>query len=91
MWRFIYGAYLAVMAIITYCLYAADKKRAIKGEWRIPEKTLLGFSFFGGAIGGYFAMKTCRHKTKHWYFHAVHILGILWQVALLIYLIVTEL
>lgn len=91
MWLPIYSVYLAVMAMITYCLYAADKKRAIKGEWRISEKALLGFSFLGGAIGGYTAMKICRHKTKHWYFYAVNVLGLLWQVALLVYLIVTEL
>ena len=91
MWLPIYSVYLGVMSIITFCLYATDKKRAKKGEWRIPEKALLGFSFLGGALGGYTAMKAARHKTKHWYFHAVNILGILWQVALLTYLIVTEL
>ncbi len=91
MWLPIYGAYLAVMAIITYCLYAADKRKAIKGEWRISEKALLGCSFLGGALGGYAAMKVKRHKTKHWYFHAVNILGLLWQLSLLIYLIITEL
>lgn len=87
----IYSAYLALLSIITYCLYASDKKKAKKGKWRTPEKTLLGFSFFGGAIGGLLAMYTLRHKTKHWYFRAVNLLGVLWQVALLVYLLVTEL
>ena len=32
------------------------------------EKTLLGMSFLGGAIGGYLAMHLTSHKTKHWYF-----------------------
>ena len=91
MWLPIYSAYLGVMSLITFCLYATDKKRAKKGEWRIAEKALLGFSFLGGALGGYTAMKIKRHKTKHWYFHAVNLLGILWQGTLLIYLIVTEL
>lgn len=79
---------LGVISLITFILYAADKSKAENGEWRIPEGTLLGFSFFGGAIGGYIAMQLVRHKTKHWYFHAVNILGILWQVALLVFLYV---
>ncbi len=91
MWLPIYSVYLGVMSIITFCLYSADKKKAAKGEWRISEKALLGFSFLGGALGGYTAMKVKRHKTKHWYFYALNILGILWQISLLIYLIITEL
>ena len=85
----IYAAALAVIFVLAYCFYAADKKKAKKGKWRIPEATLLGLSFFGGAIGGYLAMQTLRHKTKHWYFHAVNILGLIWQLALLAYLIIT--
>ena len=91
MWLPIYSVYLVVMTVVTYGLYAADKKRAIKGKWRISEKALLCASFFGSGIGGYTAMKICRHKTKHWYFHAVNVLGIVWQLSLLAYLIVTEL
>ena len=84
----VYAAALALLSVITYCLYGADKKKAKRGEWRIPEKVLLGFSFFGGGIGGYLAMQIFRHKTKHWYFHAVNLIGLLWQVALLGYLII---
>ena len=84
----IYLIILGVLSLITFILYAVDKAKAENGEWRIPEATLLGFSFFGGAIGGYLAMNLVRHKTKHWYFHAVNILGILWQVALAIFLLV---
>ena len=84
----IYSIYLAVASVITYCLYAADKKKAQKGEWRIPEATLLLFSFLGGAIGGTAAMFFKRHKTKHWYFTAVNLLGLIWQFSLLVYLIV---
>ena len=83
-----FGIYLSVVSLITYCLYASDKKRAKKGQWRIAEKTLLGFSFLGGAIGGCLAMQSLRHKTKHWYFHVVNLLGLIWQVSLLIYLAV---
>ena len=88
--EFFYGylIVLAIVGLINFCLYAADKSKAKRGEWRIPEKVLLGFSFFGGGIGGYLAMFVCHHKTKHWYFHAVNILGLLWQLALAVYLFV---
>ena len=80
--------YLAAMSAAAFCLYASDKKRAKKDMRRIPEKVLLGVSFLGGAIGGYAAMFARRHKTRHWYFHAVNLLGIAWQVALLVVLFV---
>ncbi|MBQ8374454.1 MAG: DUF1294 domain-containing protein [Clostridia bacterium] len=84
----IYLIVIAVISLINFILYGVDKKKAESGAWRIPEKTLLGFSFFGGAAGGFFGMFTFRHKTKHWYFYAVNILGALWQVVLGVYLIV---
>ena len=75
-----------VISLITLILYAADKSRARHGAWRIPERTLLLFSFFGGAIGGLCGMYLCRHKTRHWYFVFVNLLGLAWQVALLLFL-----
>ncbi|MBQ2769429.1 MAG: DUF1294 domain-containing protein [Clostridia bacterium] len=86
-WIYLYAAFLAVTSLITFLLYAVDKKRAIEKEWRISEKTLLAFSFFGGAVGGYLAMQIVRHKTRHWYFHAVNLLGLAWQIGLLAYLL----
>ena len=83
---FILLAYIVLMSIITAAMYAADKKKAIRGQRRIPERVLLCMSFFGGAIGGYTTMLVVRHKTKreHWYFTFVNIVGILWQVAALL-------
>lgn len=76
----------AVMNVVTLCLYAADKKKAKKGNRRIPEKVLLLCSFFGGGIGGYIAMLVFRHKTRreHWYFTFVNLLGIALQIAALV-------
>ena len=78
-----YLIYLAVMSVITFFMYVADKNKAQKGKWRISEKALLGMSFLGGAAGGYLAMHLARHKTKHWYFHVVNVLGLIWQIGLL--------
>ena len=72
----------AAISFITFILYGADKSKARRGAWRIPEKVLLGFSFFGGAIGGLFGMNLFRHKTKHWYFWAVNVLGLVVQITL---------
>jgi len=85
----IYGVALAVLSLITFFLYYADKKKAKKGARRIPEKVLLLFSFFGGAFGGYPAMLLFRHKTKgeHWYFTAVNLLGIALHVTMILLIV----
>ena len=77
-----------IMSAISLVLYMLDKARAKKGVWRIPEAVLLGVGFLGGAAGSLLAMKKIRHKTKHWYFWVVNILGILWQVALVVVMII---
>ena len=87
-WYLVCLAAFAALSLVAFALYGADKHRARRGAWRIPEKVLLGFSFFGGAAGSLLGMLAFRHKTRHWYFHAVNLLGIAWQVALLVFLFV---
>lgn len=82
------GVY-ALISVIAFVLYFVDKKKAQKNKWRIKEATLLGFGFFGGAIGALLGMKIFRHKTKHWYFWVVNIIGLIWQIALVIWLFIT--
>lgn len=56
--------YLILINIVTFILFAIDKKRAKKNQWRIPESQLLFFSLLGGSIGGIIAMNIVKHKTK---------------------------
>lgn len=56
--------YIVIVNFITFLMFAIDKKKAIKNEWRIPEAWLLFFSFIGGSLGGVLAMKIMKHKTK---------------------------
>ena len=56
--------YVLAMNLITYFLFAQDKGRARKKEWRTPEKRLLMFSFLGGGIGGWRGMKDYFHKVN---------------------------
>lgn len=61
---FFYLIYPLAINFATFLLFAIDKHRAIKGEWRISEATLLVFCAFGGSIGGLVGMYVCHHKTK---------------------------
>ena len=54
----------AVMSAFTFVLFMVDKDRAIRHDYRIPEKVLLWASLLGGWPGGLIAMKVCHHKTR---------------------------
>jgi len=79
--------YLLIINAIGFLLMLADKQKARKNLWRIPESTLFTAAAFGGSIGCLIGMYTVRHKTKHWTF----VLGmpaiLLVQVALAVWLI----
>ncbi|MCI9050052.1 MAG: DUF1294 domain-containing protein [Coprobacillus sp.] len=57
-----------IFNILTFSLYGIDKRKAIKGQWRISERMLLAFALLGGSIGAILAMMIFHHKTKHWKF-----------------------
>ena len=60
--------YLAAVNVVTFTVYGIDKRKARRGAWRIPEKTLFLLPLLGGSVGALLGMKVFRHKTKHWYF-----------------------
>ncbi len=84
--QYAFLVYVAIMSFITFMAYGIDKKKAIAGEWRTKEKTLLGLSLAGGAIGGLLGMKLFRHKTKHSYFWVVNYFAIALHIVLFIWL-----
>ena len=51
--------------IVTFALYGADKRRARRRLWRIPERVLLTATWLMGGVGAYAGMQVFRHKTKH--------------------------
>lgn len=56
--------YFVVINIIGFFIMWLDKRKAIKGSWRIPEKTLFIITALGGGIGTIAGMYTFRHKTQ---------------------------
>jgi uncharacterized membrane protein YsdA (DUF1294 family) len=54
-----------IMNIVGLLIMGVDKKRAIKHQYRISEKSLWLVALFGGALGATAGMRLYRHKTKH--------------------------
>ena len=78
--------YLLAANLAAFALMGADKRRARRGEWRVPERTLFLPAVLGGALGGVLGMRLFRHKTRHWYFRWGFPLLLLLQAAVLIWL-----
>lgn len=57
--------YLLIINAAGFVLMLADKLKAKRGAWRIPEATLMTVAAIGGSIGSLIGMYTFRHKTKH--------------------------
>lgn len=62
---YIFILYLIIVNITAFFMYLVDKVKAIKGRWRIPERTLIGIAVIGGSLGAFLSMNLFRHKTKH--------------------------
>lgn len=57
--------YLIIINAAAFFLMLADKQKARKKKWRIPEATLLGFAAAGGSVGTLAGIYAFRHKTRH--------------------------
>ncbi|MCM1186896.1 MAG: DUF1294 domain-containing protein [Lachnoclostridium sp.] len=58
-------AYLVIINIIGFAMMGIDKKRAIRGAWRILEASLFTAALIGGSLGCILGMQLFRHKTRH--------------------------
>lgn len=76
--------YVVVINVIGFVIMGVDKKRAIRGAWRISEASLFFVAFIGGSLGSIIGMQHFRHKTKHWYFQYGMPVILMLQIALLL-------
>lgn len=56
--------YLLAVNALTFVAFAGDKRRAVSGDRRTPERTLLGLAALGGTPGAFAARQLFRHKTR---------------------------
>lgn len=60
--------YVGLMSLILFIMMDADKRRAVRGAYRTPERRLFLVALIGGAAGGWLGMRVFHHKTRHWSF-----------------------
>ena len=79
--------YLLTVNALALAFMLADKRKAKKNAWRIPEATLMGLAAIGGSLGAWLGMVLFRHKTRHPKFSVgipvlmlLHITLLLWLV-----------
>ena len=61
----LFFVYLRIVNALGFVLMLADKRKARKKKWRIPESTLMLVALIGGSIGCLSGMYLFRHKTRH--------------------------
>ena len=77
--------YLALINLVAFALMGADKQKARRGKWRIPERTLFLAAILGGSVGSILGMAAFRHKTRHRKFTIGMPLVLIIQIVLAVY------
>ena len=75
--------YLIVMNAAAFLVMLADKNRAKKKLWRVPEAVLFILALLGGSLGIWVGMYLGRHKTRHLKFVVGIPLILIMQIVLL--------
>lgn len=57
--------WLLVANLWAFFLCWWDKRKAKRGQWRVPERRLMTLALLGGELGLWLGMQRFRHKTKH--------------------------
>lgn len=53
-----------IWSVVSFAMYAVDKRAAMEERTRIPERKLLVLDFVGGWPGGLVAQRLFAHKTE---------------------------
>jgi len=84
LWVKLYLMLTVGTSLVSFFLYASDKRRAIVGRQRIRERTLHVLALLGGWPGAALAQRVFFHKTqklifrlKYWVIVGLHVLLVL--------------
>ncbi len=66
-WGWLALIYL-VASLVTFGVYALDKRAAVHGKRRVSERTLHWLALVGGWPGALLAQRLLRHKTRKPFF-----------------------
>lgn len=77
---------LTAWNIFVLILYAADKRYARKGSWRIKESTLIASAFLLGGLGAVCSMCMFRHKTTKIKFRILLPLALALNISIVIWI-----
>jgi len=73
----------AALNIMSFALFGADKRKAVKNEYRTRESTLI-ISGFLGPFGALTGIKIFRHKTRKRKFKVIYLFLILHLILIFI-------
>ena len=59
-----YWIVVAVMTLVCFLAYGLDKRKAVKGDHRVSERTLHLMAFLGGWPSALLGQRYYRHKTQ---------------------------
>lgn len=77
------AAFLVVINLAGFLLFAWDKYCARQGRWRVKERTLLLLAALGGSIGIVAGQRILRHKTRKQPFRTYLATIVIMQIVLL--------
>lgn len=75
-----------LLSIIGFILVYVDKRKAIRHDWRIPEKTFFLLGLIGGSAGIWAGMFSFHHKTRKTKFVAILLADFIFNILFLYFL-----
>lgn len=74
------------LSVIGFILVYVDKRKAIRHDWRIPEKTFFFLGLIGGASGIWAGMFSFHHKTRKTKFVVILLADLIFNLLFLYFL-----